>query len=111
MKEPYAVLPSREGRAPRVLDGIVAGGPRARGFGRGRLRATWVLVAREDEPVEEFFLNSPFGEEDSGNGEDPVAWICRGVRADGTLRLGAIDFEVDHFVSDVLHQAGDAEKR
>ena len=28
-----------------------------------------------------------------------------------TAHLDHIDFEVDHFVSDVLHQAGDAEKR
>ena len=111
MREPHESILVRRRSAPRVLDGIVAGGPRARGFGRGRLRATWVLVARGDEAVEEFFLEGPFGEVHAEGGEDPIAWICRGVRADGTLRLGALDFEVDHFVSDVLHRAGEADER
>lgn len=97
-------------RAPRVLDGIVTGAPRARGLGRGRLRTTWVLVARHDEPVEDFFLDSPFGDE-AGGDEDPVAWICRGVRADGTVRLGAVDFDVDRFASDVLAMVGGRSRR
>ena len=103
--------PFRSDKAPRVLDGIVAGAPGARGLGRGRLRSTWVLVARGDEPVEEFFLDSPFGEDGAEGGEDPIAWICRGIRADGTVRLGAVDFDVDRFVSDVLHDSEDAGDR
>ena len=87
---------------PRALDGLVAGGNRAKGLNKANLRSTWILVSRNDEPVEDFFLDSPFGADAVAGGEDPVAWICRGMRADGTVRLGAVDFEVDRFASDVL---------
>ena len=54
------------------------------------------------ETFEDFFLESPFGEETATPGEDPIPWICRGVERDGTVRMGAIDLAVDRFVSDVL---------
>lgn len=92
----------QDDHALRARDGIVAGGWRAKGLDGDRASATWVLVARVTEPVEDFFLDSPFGNDDTASGEDPVAWICRGVNADGTLRMGAVDLSVDRFVSDVL---------
>ena len=95
--------PLIDDHAIRARDGIVTGLHRGRTVGRRQADATWILVARADEPVEDFFLESPFGAQDHGNGEDPVAWICRSVRADGTVRLGAVDLEVDRFVSDVLN--------
>jgi len=86
----------------RARDGIVAGARRAKGLDRERASATWVLVARGSEPVEDFFLESPFGSDDTASGEDPVPWICRGVNANGTLSIGAVDLSVDRFMSDVL---------
>lgn len=102
MKDFPEGLPPAPGQASRVLDGIMPGAARVRSIGRGRLRSTWILVARGSEPVEEFFLESPFAAEDEPTSRDPFAWICRGVRADGTLRLGAVDLDIDRFVSDVL---------
>ena len=87
----------------RARDGIVTGMQGAHKVGRRQAGATWILVARADEPVEDFFLESPFGAGDSAEGEDPVAWICRSVRPDGTVRLGAVNLEVDRFISDVLN--------
>lgn len=96
-----------EDSAIRARDGIVTG-PRFSGApGRKQASATWVLVARNDEPVEDFFMDSPFGSDDHeqhARGEDPVAWICRGISSDGKVRLGAVDLEVDRFVSDVLSE-------
>ena len=92
----------QDDHALRARDGIVAGGARAKDSGRERASATWVLVARGTEPVEDFFLESPFGTDDTGHGGDPVPWICRGVDADGTLRIGAVDLSIDRFVSDDL---------
>lgn len=86
----------------RARDGIVAGGRRAKVSDRERASATWVLVASGTETVEDFFLESPFGADDTARGDDPVPWICRGVNADGTLRIGAVDLSVDRFVSDDL---------
>jgi len=106
MKEAHEEISERIERAPRLVDGIVTEASRARGLSRARGRETWLLVARHDEPVEEFFLDSPFGAGDRTAGDDPVAWICRGVRPDGTLRLGFVDFDVDRFASDVLGAGG-----
>jgi len=92
----------QDDQALRARDGIVAGGRRSQVTGRERARATWVLVARGTETVEDFFLESPFGADDTGGGGDPVPWICRGVNTDGTLRIGAVDLSVDRFVSDDL---------
>jgi hypothetical protein len=92
----------QDDQALRARDGIVAGGRRSKITGRERARATWVLVARGTETVEDFFLESPFGADDTGGGGDPVPWICRGVDTDGTLRIGAVDLSVDRFVSDDL---------
>ena len=86
----------------RARDGIVAGGRRSKVSDRERASATWVLVARSTETVEDFFLESPFGADDTAGGGDPVPWICRGVGTDGTLRMGAVDLSVDRFVSDDL---------
>jgi hypothetical protein len=95
--------PLIEDQALRARDGIVTGLRGARTVGRRQAGATWILVARADEPVEDFFLESPFGSQDHDEGEDPVAWICRSVQSDGTVRLGAVDLEVDRFVSEVLN--------
>ena len=92
-----------EDQAPRARDGIVTGTNRVRGLGRGQALSTWIVVARTDEAVEDFFLESPFGPDDDEPGEDPVPWICRGIRPDGTVRMGAVDLSVDRFVSDVLN--------
>ena len=46
----------------------------------------WIVVARSTEPVEEFFLDGPFGRGESRRGDDPVAWICRGVRTTSRAR-------------------------
>ena len=100
-----------ENHALRARDGIVTGARLAVALGRRQASATWVLVARSDEPVEDFFIESPFGSEDRCRGEDPVPWICRGVGSDGTVRLGAVDLEVDRFVSDVLSDDLDEEIR
>lgn len=91
-------------RSPRAVDGIVAGAQAAGTFEAGKLPSTWVLVARGDESVDEFFLESPFGGAGRSHNEDPVAWICRGVRPDGRVLLGAVDLAVDLFVSEVLDQ-------
>ena len=91
-----------EDRTLKARDGIVTGASRARGLGRGQARSTWIVVARNDEPVEDFFLESPFGPDDNSEGEDPVPWICRGVGPDGTVKMGAVDLRLDRFVSDVL---------
>ena len=100
-----------EDSAVRARDGIVTGARRSSAFERRQASATWVLVARSDEPVEDFFIESPFGSEDRCREEDPVPWICRGVGSDGTVRLGAVDLEVDRFVSDVLSDDLDEEIR
>jgi hypothetical protein len=91
-----------EDRAMRARDGIVTGAARARSFSRVQSDATWLVVARNDEALDDFFLESPFGPDDCSPGEDPVPWICRGVEPDGTVRMGAVDLGVDRFVSDVL---------
>ena len=104
MKDLPLEIPRVGERGARALDAIVAGAAHARGLGRNRLRSTWVLVARNSEPVEDFFLDSPFGEDGRPAGRDPIPWICRGVRADGTLRMAAVDLDVDRFVSDVLNE-------
>ena len=106
MKPPSHDLPDPDDRALKARDGIVAGSKRTRSsaaFGRGQARATWVVVARNDEQFEEFFLESPYGEDACATGEDPVPWICRGVDSDGILHIGAIDLRVDRFLSDVLN--------
>ena len=95
--------PLIEDDAVRARDGIVAGMQQARVLGRRQAGATWILVARADERVEDFFLDSPFGAQDAEEGEDPRAWICRSVRADGTLRMGEVDLGIDRFVSEVLN--------
>ena len=111
MKTIFGDSAERDDSALRARDGIVTGAQRARGLGRAQLHGTWVLVARSDEHIEDFFLESPFGVDDESGGEDPVPWICRLVRADGTLRLGTVDLEVDRFVSDVLSDQLDDEIR
>lgn len=103
MKPTYDDVPETESRALRARDGIVTGTRECRVLGRGQAHSTWVVVARNDEIVEDFFLESPFGPEDLGSGDDPVPWICRGMGADGTVRLGEVNLEVDRFVSDVLN--------
>src|SRR6185436_20248232 len=89
----------------RPRDGIVtSAATRAKtgpALGRTQAKSTWIVVARTDEAFEDFFLDSPFGEDAGTPGEDPVAWICRDVNADGTVRMGAIDLSSDRFVSDV----------
>ena len=91
----------QDDHALRARDAIVAGARRTKGLDRDGAGATWVLVARGTEPVEDFFLESPFGPDDKADGEDPVPWICRGVGPDGTLLMGAVDLSVDRFASDV----------
>lgn len=92
--------------ALRPRDGIVtsaAARPRTGpALGRSQAKSTWIVVARTDEAFEDFFLDSPFGDDAGAPGEDPIAWICRDVNPDGTLRMGAIDLSNDRFVSDVL---------
>jgi len=101
--KPILEDPLIDDQALRARDGIVTGVSATRSLGRRQAGATWVLVARGDEPVEDFFLESPFGAEGHDPGEDPIPWICRSVHPDGTLRLGAADLEVDRFVSEVLN--------
>lgn len=95
--------PLLEDDALRARDGIVTTVRGARRRGPGLPGTAWVLVARGDEHIEDFFLDGPFGLAESDEGEDPRAWICRGVRRDGTVRIGAVDLEVDRFVSEVLN--------
>ena len=92
----------QDDHALRARDGIIAGGRRYKESDRECASATWVLVARGTETVEDFFLESPFGADDTARGGDPIPWICRGVNADGTLRIGEVDLSVDRFVSDDL---------
>lgn len=102
MKPNYDDVASMEDRTLRPRDGIVTGARESSRLGRGQARATWVVVARNDEIVEDFFLESPFGP-DQPSGEDPTAWICRGLGQDGTVRMGEVNLDVDRFVSDVLN--------
>ena len=102
MKNHFEEAIYQDDQSLRARDGIVAGGKRAKVSDRERASATWVLVARGNETVEDFFLESPFGADDTGRGGDPVPWICRGVSAEGILRIGAVDLSVDRFVSDDL---------
>ena len=92
----------QDDQALRARDGIVAGGRRFKTTDRERVSATWVLVARGTETVEDFFLESPFGADDRSCGDDPIPWICRGVSTDGTLRMGEVDLSIDRFISDDL---------
>lgn len=91
---------------PRALDAIVTCVGQPRDFGRRQVRAAWVLVTRDNEPLEDFFLLGAFGDEPGARGEDPAAWICRGIGADGTLKMGRVDLDIDRFVSALLRERG-----
>ena len=89
--------PTTSGRTPyRPVDGFVVGGEE----NENPDGDIWVLVSRPGEGLIDFFLD----DDASGVAPDPRPRACLGVEEDGTLRIGALDWETDRFLSELMEE-------
>lgn len=83
-------------RRYRPVDGFVVGGDTPDGLSGD----IWVLVSRPGEGLIDFFLE----DEPTGVATDPRPRACLGMEADGTLRIGTLDWETDRFLSELMEE-------
>lgn len=97
----------REGspHALRPVDAFVVGGDVAWETGDN----LWLLLSRPGEKLIDFFIEDEEGSPKSG--ADPTPCACAGVRPDGTVTIGAIDWEMDRFLSELLDEQEEAARR
>ncbi|RMG47296.1 MAG: hypothetical protein D6718_04055 [Acidobacteria bacterium] len=97
----------REGspHALRPVDAFVVGGDVAWETGEN----LWLLLSRPGEKLIDFFIED---EDDAPSvAADPAPFACAGVRPDGTVLVGAIDWETDRFLSELLDEQEEAARR
>jgi len=92
----------------RPVDGIIIGMDETDGGGpivKAWVSNTWILAASPTEPLADFFLED--AEEPSSLVEPSGAWLCRSVRADGTLEIRSVNLQDDRFLSEIFSPEAD----
>ncbi|MGH9391465.1 MAG: hypothetical protein ACRD1Z_17810 [Vicinamibacteria bacterium] len=91
----------------RPVDGIVVGvdAMESKRHPRAWVRDTWIVAASPEEGLAEFFLED--FDEPAGPPGGTSAWVCRAVRADGSIILGEVNFRDDRFLSEIFSPDGD----
>ena len=80
----------------RPVDGFVVGGDAAWDSGQN----LWLLLSRPGERLIDFFIE----DDESESSRDPFPCACAGVTPDGTVLIGAVDWEMDRFLSELLDE-------
>lgn len=87
--------------ALRPIDGFVVGG--ATGWDtRANL---WVLLSRPGERLIDFFLE----DDDQRDSTDPLPCACTGLLPDGRVTIGAVDWDLDRFLSEIMDEGESTE--
>lgn len=98
---------SRSASRIRPLDGIVFAARADRRRAGNWVRDTWVLAFSDREQIADFFLEDEAAP--AGGEVDPMPWVCRSVRRDGTVVLGSVNLRDDHFLSEIFSARGEEE--
>jgi len=80
----------------RPVDGFVVGGDAAWDSGQN----LWLLLSRPGERLIDFFIE----DDETSASRDPFPCACAGVAPDGTVLIGAVDWEMDRFLSEMLDE-------
>lgn len=80
----------------RPVDGFVVGGDAAWDSGQN----LWLLLSRPGERLIDFFIE----DDELASSRDPFPCACAGVAPDGSVLIGAVDWEMDRFLSELLDE-------
>ena len=78
-----------------ALDAVILSGRRRRNLRHIALAAA-TIVAPPSSQIEDFLLPND-------DQQDSVAWVCRGIRANGMVRLGVLNFDKDCLMSEYFN--------